>query len=218
MQRFAEDTLKKTTTAAVLSLSICGIFAVAGEAAPVRIAPVKIAPGVGLPGMQVPNLPLPIERPTWPALPKQVSANTVLPAANLPGVKMPVAPPASFPGVNTPILPDAHLPGVQVPAVVVSHSGVVKKAKWQTPAVHAVSAVRRSFGLKNGNARLTNKRIRAAFDGLKIDDEPTDAVDVRPSELEEGVEDTPSQPLFDSGSRPQTLPEWDLEREIGLRW
>jgi hypothetical protein len=155
-------------------------------------------PRTRLPGVELPRLPIPIETPNWPTRPIQLPG--VLPSVDnapvrLPGAAVPVYPA----GVPKPV---GQAVKVYPPAAAVP----VRRGRAPKAVLHA----REALGLEEGQGKPSAAFLHAAFDGLERP-QSSDAVDAQPSD--EG-DDTP--PWGTRGRQP-TLPEWDLEREIGLR-
>jgi len=161
----------------------------------IRIAPVKIAP-ISLPNVGMPLMPMPIEMPNWPVLPI-VDYYPMVPNVNLPGVDVPVVSP-------NPVIEEPTWP------VLPSHfqtSGEAQAAPRHMRALKAVAAAEKYFGLKDIEG-LNAPRLNAAFDGLN-NSKPED--DRKIVELPQ-----PSRPAIDEPSRPLTLPEDDLLRDLGF--
>ncbi|MFA5138195.1 MAG: hypothetical protein WC728_03100 [Elusimicrobiota bacterium] len=152
-------------------------------------------PGTNLPGVVIPRLPIPIETPTWPTQP--IRLPSVLPTAD----NVPV----SLPGAATPVYP-AGIPKPVGQAVRVYPSAAA------VPVRKAVLHVRETLRMAR-EEKPSAAMLHAAFDGVEPP-QSNDVVDAQPSEEDNGGSQTP--PWVTRGRQP-TLPEWDLEREIGLR-
>jgi len=180
-----------------------------GAAAQFGLAPIAPMPAPQLPGIKAPlMLPIPIEQPRWPTLEIYVTPRLSPSLPQMPVIRLP------YKGESTRPMPAADLPAPVIHAVRVSG----RAAQTRRPVAENLRETRRAFRMEGRGRQPSAENLRAVFDGLQKDQGPG-VVDTRP-ETEDEVEGSPvaEQPLpWLEPSRPVTLPEWDLEREIGLR-
>jgi len=126
---------------------------------------------------------------------------------------MPAAVPAR-PFIDQPVGPAPHAilapAGQAVPAA---------QARRQSPVAKQVRSVRQAFRMEGRNAKPSADNLKTVFDGLQSA-QGGGVVDTRPSTDDDEIDGGPvEQPLpwVEPAGRPATLPEWDLEREIGIR-
>lgn len=150
-------------------------------------------PGTRLPGVVIPRLPIPIETPTWPTQP--IRLPSVLPMVDNVPVRLP--------GSAVPVYPA----GVPRP---VGQAVRVYPAAAAVPVKKAVLQAREGLGMEK-EEKPSPIMLQAVFDGTERPAQKGGVVDTRDDA--EPTEDLP----WVTPSRQPTLPEWDLEREIGLR-
>ncbi len=157
------------------------------QAGAVRVAPIRIAPVI-LPGVGSLVMPLnfPFQGPTLPFVLPSIN-NPQAPFTSLPGVKMPVVQPTPIEQPNWPTMP------IRLP------SAALKASPAKSPISKRIDTIRKKLRLDTAQPNLD-----AAFDGSKNSDGQKDN------------EVTPARPSIDWPSRPVTLPEDDLLRELGL--
>jgi hypothetical protein len=180
------------------------ILSSSAAASPFKLVPVESLPiAPHFPGIRTPLPPFPIERPGWPALPLYVTPKVEPALPQIEPVPSPGIAPVSEPVVIrlTRPLPVHATPGAE---------------KTTSHAAQTLEDLRRSFPSERGREKFSPKALEAAFDGIE-----TDGIDGDPSPVDIRPGDTPVEgrplPWACPASHPSTLPEWDLEREIGLR-
>lgn len=167
------------------------------------------APTLGLPlrlpGGRVPANPFPIETPHWPTSPFPVQvAPAVLPAL-LPRVGAPVS-------LVAPAAPVAAVTRVSLP-------GSARTLAEARSPEKVIEALRESLGMRREGSRPQPARLGSAFDGSETPAPDAPAVDARPEGTRpkpERRDDAKPETKPAPPSRPYTLPEDDLMRELGL--
>lgn len=128
--------------------------------------------------------------------------------------------PVSLPGLGMPLVPAISLPGANIP--IVSPNPIIETPAWpvlpmqfaaadlkvqpiNAPALETVKFLDRI--LKDEKTlRPTPVRLDAAFDARSMPENDQNVVEIP----------RPSRPAIDQPSRPLTLPEDDLLRELGI--
>ncbi|MFH2202156.1 MAG: hypothetical protein ABIJ96_03490 [Elusimicrobiota bacterium] len=187
--------MNKKFFAALITLGAIAAIAAESEAGIIRVAPIPVTP-ISLPNVAFPVLP--VKMAILPMLPtlQAPTVNTVgLPGPSVPVVQInPIEQPA------WPVAPITLNNGIQKP-------GITPTPATDNTIEKVIEQIGDAFRIRIPHAQRDGARIRALFDGSrKVSASESDVVYIP----------EPDRPTIDRSSRPQTLPEDDLLRDLGF--